>query len=253
MDLSNEGNDQVVKDLQTLALGPLKGVQCFSGIVGNGFRFHTRDIEMKRVHQNSGVMVKGIVGDTEKNYYGILTDILVIQYLDGKWVMLFRCDWWDVHRIGRGVKVDKHGYVSVNSLCSLRTKEPFVLMSQAKQVFYVSDGLDPNWLVVVETHPRHHYNVAEREVIEDDEDALQQLQPRVAENALISQTNLQETHDPFVEIRDDIGEMVIDATEANQPKDFDENVVIQLNDNNLIDEDDSESDQESDDDDIDLA
>ncbi|KAL2944686.1 Methionine--tRNA ligase, partial [Bienertia sinuspersici] len=143
----------------------LKGVRCFSGIVGNGFRFHTRDIEMKRVHQNSGVMVKGIVGDTEKNYNEILTDILEIQYLDGKRVMLFQCDWWDVHRIGRGVKVDKHGYVSVNSLCSLRTKEPFVLMSQAKQVFYVSDGLDPNWLGVVETHPRHHYNVAEGKLL----------------------------------------------------------------------------------------
>ncbi|KAL2926595.1 DNA-directed RNA polymerase subunit beta', partial [Bienertia sinuspersici] len=168
------------------------------------------------------------------NYYGILTDILEIQYLDGKRVTLFQCDWWDVHRIERGVKVDKHGYVSVNSLCSLCTTEPFVLMSQAQQVFYVSDELDPNWLVVLGTHPRHHYNVVEKEVIEDYEDALQQLQPRVAENALISQTNLQETHDPFVEIRDDIGEMVVDATEENQPNDFDENEVIQLNDNNLL-------------------
>ncbi|KAL2933727.1 Ribonuclease R [Bienertia sinuspersici] len=226
MDLSNEGNDQVVKDLQTLALGPLKGVQCFGGIVGNGFRFHTRDIEMKRVHQNSGVMVKGIVRIQKE---------IIMEFL----LTYLRYNIW-----------------MENGLCSLHTKEPFVLMSQAKQVFYVSDGLDPNWLVVAETHPRHHYNVAERDVIEDDEDALQQLQPRVAENALISQKNLQETHDPFVEIRDDIGELLLDAIEANQPKDFDENVVIKLNDNNLIDEDDeddSESDQESDDDDIDLA
>ncbi|KAL2934575.1 Methionine--tRNA ligase, partial [Bienertia sinuspersici] len=125
--------------------------------------------------------------------YWILTDIHEIQYLDGKRVTLCQCDWCDVHRIGRGFKVDKHGYVSVNSLCSLRTKEPFVLMSQAQQFFYVSDGLDPNWLVIVETHPRHHYNVAEKEVIEDDQDALQQFQPRITENALISQTNLQET------------------------------------------------------------
>ncbi|KAL2937941.1 D-amino-acid oxidase, partial [Bienertia sinuspersici] len=207
----------VVKDLQTLALGPLKGVQCFNRIVGNGFRFHPRDIEMIRVHQNSGVMVKGIVG------------------------------------IGNGVKVHKHGYVSVNSLFSLRIKEPFLLMSQAQQVFYVSNEIDPNWLVVLETHPRYHYNVIEKEVIEDDEDALQQLQPRVTENALISQKKLQETHDPFVEIRDDISEIVIDATEVNQPKDFDENVVIQLNDNNLIDEDDEDDDQESDDDDINIT
>uniref|UniRef100_A0A803N216 DUF4216 domain-containing protein n=1 Tax=Chenopodium quinoa TaxID=63459 RepID=A0A803N216_CHEQI len=190
MDLPNEGNDQVEKDLKTLALGPLKGVLCFNGILENGFGFHTRDIEMKRVHQNSGVMVKGIVGNTEKDYYGILSDILEIQYLDGKRVVLFRCDWWDINRVGRGVKVDKHG----------------------------------------NTHPRHHYNVQEKEVIESDEDALQQLQPMIDE----------------------------DATEENQPKDFSADEYEQFHDEDLLedDEDDCETDQESDgdaDDDIDLA
>uniref|UniRef100_A0A803MY00 DUF4218 domain-containing protein n=1 Tax=Chenopodium quinoa TaxID=63459 RepID=A0A803MY00_CHEQI len=161
-------------------------VQCFNGILANGFRFHTKNTEMKRVHQNSGVTVKDIARNMEKDYYRILTNILEIQYLDGKRVVLFHCDWWDVNRVGRGVKVDKHGNVSVNSLCSLRTKEPFVLMSQAQQVFYVSDGLDPDWLVVVKTHPRHHYNFVEKEGTESEEDALQQLQ---SEGAHISSSN----------------------------------------------------------------
>ncbi|XP_021733227.1 uncharacterized protein LOC110700042 isoform X2 [Chenopodium quinoa] len=180
---------------------------------------------MKRVHQNSGVTVKDIARNMEKDYYRILTNILEIQYLDGKRVVLFHCDWWDVNRVGRGVKVDKHGNVSVNSLCSLRTKEPFVLMSQAQQVFYVSDGLDPDWLVVVKTHPRHHYNFVEKEGTESEEDALQQLQSE-------------------------------DATKENQPKDLNDMDLQTLDDDDLLEDDDedaSESDQESDDDDIDIA
>ncbi|XP_021733226.1 uncharacterized protein LOC110700042 isoform X1 [Chenopodium quinoa] len=209
---------------------------------------------MKRVHQNSGVTVKDIARNMEKDYYRILTNILEIQYLDGKRVVLFHCDWWDVNRVGRGVKVDKHGNVSVNSLCSLRTKEPFVLMSQAQQVFYVSDGLDPDWLVVVKTHPRHHYNFVEKEGTESEEDALQQLQSEGAH--ISSSSNLQETYDPFVEIRDDIGEMIVDATKENQPKDLNDMDLQTLDDDDLLEDDDedaSESDQESDDDDIDIA
>ncbi|XP_065871602.1 uncharacterized protein [Euphorbia lathyris] len=77
MDLLGEGHDdQVVKDLRTFALGPLEGVKCFNGYVGNGFRFHTKETERKRVNQNSGVMVKGIVGAREDDYFGILTDII---------------------------------------------------------------------------------------------------------------------------------------------------------------------------------
>uniref|UniRef100_A0A803MYT9 DUF4218 domain-containing protein n=1 Tax=Chenopodium quinoa TaxID=63459 RepID=A0A803MYT9_CHEQI len=153
IDLPNDCNYQVVKDLKTLALGPLNLCSMLQWDSCNWIQIPHKEYRNEK---------------------------------DGKRVVLFHCDWWDVNRVGRGVKVDKHGNVSVNSLCSLRTKEPFVLRSQAQQVFYVSGGLDPDWLVVVKTHPRHHYNVVEKEGTESEEDALQQLQ---SEGAHISSSN----------------------------------------------------------------
>ena len=47
--------------------------------------------------------------------------------------------------------MDKHGYVRVNTRFNLKTEETYVLGSRARQVFYVRDGRDPSWLVVVKT------------------------------------------------------------------------------------------------------
>ena len=250
MELPFEADDQVVKDLRTLALGPLRGVKCFNGYIANGFRFHTRDTEKKRVNQNSGVMVNGTNGSKEVDYYGILTKIIELQYLDGKRVVLFRCDWWDVHKIGRSIKIDNHGFVSVNTRFQLRTKEPFVLMSQAQQVFYVSDGFDPNWLVVIKTHPRHHYNVLEKEIVEE-EDALQQNEPRSSQGATPSPSDVADIENidyALLKARSDIGDMIVDANDANLPNDFDGNEDDDDFDDETESEGDSDSDQESDDD-----
>lgn len=205
-----------------MALGPFRGVQCFGGYLANGFRFHTSDIEKKRKNQNSGVMVKGIVESKDIDYYGVLNDIISLQYLDGKRVILFRCDWWDVHKIGRGVKIDKGGVVSVNTRYKWNTSEPFVLMSQAQQVFYVRDGFDPHWLVVVKTHSRHQYDVPENENTEVDEDALQQSDSMSFADVFLSgDPDLEDIHNPFDGRRDDTDDIIIDANDQNQPKIFD--------------------------------
>ncbi|XP_074281896.1 uncharacterized protein LOC141606599 isoform X1 [Silene latifolia] len=76
--LSNDGGDQVLTDLQILSSGPFKGVQCYSGFLANGFRFHTKDVEKKRRNQNSGIMVKGSGCD----YFGILTEIICLIWME---------------------------------------------------------------------------------------------------------------------------------------------------------------------------
>ncbi|XP_043808173.1 uncharacterized protein LOC110607546 isoform X2 [Manihot esculenta] len=157
--LQNEQNDNI-KQLLSLARGPLNGVQQFSGYIINGFRFHTKQLEEKRVKQNSGVVVKGNFGDKRLGYFGVLTNILELQYLEGKRVILFKCDWWDVFNIGKGVKIDKHGFITVNTARKLTRDEPFVLSSQAEQVFYVKDGLQSNWLVVLKGHSDHFSNMS---------------------------------------------------------------------------------------------
>ncbi|PHT31460.1 hypothetical protein CQW23_27797 [Capsicum baccatum] len=102
-----------------------------------------------RKRQNCGVLIRVVVKGQNINYYGVLTEIVELQYFDGKCIVLFKCDWWDVDHIGKGVKINKYDCVSVNTKRKLATNEPFVLASQAEQVFYVKDNLHPNWSIVL--------------------------------------------------------------------------------------------------------
>jgi len=46
--------------------------------------------------------------------------------------------WFDVYDQKRGVNMDEYGFVTVNSWRYLKINEPFVLASQASQVFMLS-------------------------------------------------------------------------------------------------------------------
>jgi hypothetical protein len=74
------------------------------------------------------------------NYYGRLSDIIELSYREYK-VVLFKCDWYDVHhRVG--LQKDDFGFTLVNFSRKIHTGEmmehdPFVFSSQVEQVFYV--------------------------------------------------------------------------------------------------------------------
>ena len=74
--------------------------------------------------------------------------------------------------VGRGIKRDEYGYISVNFTRMLYTDEPFVLASQAKQVFYVKDSNKSDWYTVIQTQPRDLYQMI-REISNDPEPFLQ--------------------------------------------------------------------------------
>ncbi|GLT51751.1 hypothetical protein SLA2020_251390 [Shorea laevis] len=51
-------------------------------------------------------------------------------------IVLFKCDWYEIPPT-RGIVVDrKHHLVDINPNRKLKTYEPFILASQAKQVYY---------------------------------------------------------------------------------------------------------------------
>ncbi|KAH0655355.1 hypothetical protein KY285_030237 [Solanum tuberosum] len=74
------------------------------------------------------------------DYYGVLTDVIELQFVMDRRVMLFRCNWFDVYDEIKGVKKDEYDFVSVNPDIFLKTNEPFVLADQASQVFYANDN-----------------------------------------------------------------------------------------------------------------
>lgn len=121
-----------------------------------GFIFHTFSHGQRRATANYGIHVPG-----ETNYYGILKEIVEVEYagmLNLKCV-LFRCDWFDP-TIGVGVRSSKFGVVDVQGHRSYTAKfEPYVLASQAEQVVFIPYPRprlrrDQNWLSVIKVNPR---------------------------------------------------------------------------------------------------
>ncbi|CAN1352353.1 hypothetical protein LINPERPRIM_LOCUS42771 [Linum perenne] len=103
-------------------------------------------------------MVRG-ENDEGIPYYGTLIKVIELRYTDRIRVVLFQCEWYDTKREGVGYKKDHHGIVSVNTKRMLKEEEPFILASQATQVYYVHSLKDPNWATVVETRPRNLYEM----------------------------------------------------------------------------------------------
>ncbi|XP_075103619.1 uncharacterized protein LOC142178190 [Nicotiana tabacum] len=100
------------------------------------------------------------------NYYGILTDVIELQFLMGRRVILFRCNWFDMYNKIKGVKKDEYDFVSINLGRFLKTNEPFVLAEQASRVFYTIDNFNKGWHVVRKTQPRDSYEIVKQ--IDDD-------------------------------------------------------------------------------------
>jgi len=152
-ELHKDGNCLVGDEL--LSRAATAYVTSFTGCITNGYGFHTQRHERKLQTQNSGVFVLGNVGAGKENidYCGVLTDVIRSEYIGSNHVVFFQGNWWDMHYVGRGVKVDKIGFVNLNSKRLLNGNDPFILASQASQVFYYNDGASKGWLIVVKVQP----------------------------------------------------------------------------------------------------
>ncbi|KAK5771855.1 hypothetical protein PVK06_048106 [Gossypium arboreum] len=117
--------------------------------------------EVKWLFQASARDSNPIEGNVE--YYGLLTDIIELDYY-GRWkVVLFRCDWADVNT-ARGIKKDQFGFTMVNfsrliHIGQQLIDEPYVFSSQVKQVFYSKDPTDEDWYVVLWNTPRDLFDI----------------------------------------------------------------------------------------------
>lgn len=155
--LAQEKHPAVTEHLQALADGPGRVVATMNSYMVNGCLFRTKDSEMERETQNSGIVV---LGENDLEYYGLLREVIEVQYTGGNRVTLFMCDWWDVHSHGRGITKDCFEFISVN-IGKVLGNDPYVLASQVGQVYYVQDVAKPNWKVVVKANPRNFYDVPE--------------------------------------------------------------------------------------------
>uniref|UniRef100_A0A803NAG7 DUF4216 domain-containing protein n=1 Tax=Chenopodium quinoa TaxID=63459 RepID=A0A803NAG7_CHEQI len=147
--LWKDGDKRITEELFCLERGPMKRVVSYDGYIINGFRFHTKKRQRNRKTQNSGVVVRGDEESGEKNFYGILEEVIVLEYgalknRTSPKVVLFKCKWFDVFSDGKEVKRDNLEAVLINVTRRLRTNESFALDSQIEQVFYVTSHNETN-------------------------------------------------------------------------------------------------------------
>lgn len=115
-------------------------IKTYPGYYINGYKFHTLEHGTQRATMNSGVCIKGETYGADKNeldFYGRLLEVCELEYhgLPMKTVTMFRCEWFDPSRLGTSVHPE-YKLVSVNYRRRYNKYEPFVLATQAVQVYY---------------------------------------------------------------------------------------------------------------------
>ncbi|KAA0036909.1 late secretory pathway protein AVL9-like [Cucumis melo var. makuwa] len=105
----------------------------------------------------------------DNNFYGILDEVLHVQYSLGRNVWLFKCRWNDtVVNKSRRTYVEL-AYKSLSTSRFWYAEEPVILATQAHQVFYVDDSKNGrNWKVVQVVQNKHIWDVPEVEDVEND-------------------------------------------------------------------------------------
>ncbi|XP_042465731.1 uncharacterized protein LOC122048202 [Zingiber officinale] len=206
-DTTLPADDPVSSDLRLIARGPdAIGIR-YEKFISNGFRFHTKEVERKRKTQNCGVTVRATTSSyssirdhnpvlSELDYYGILQNVIELNYGGGRKVVLFECEWVSK---GKRLKLDEDGFVLANFKNVRRHNEPYILASQAMQVFYVEDPIDCDWHVIITTDAR----------------AKHKMQP-MADVDTYLQSNIcnyedYNEHEEVVWIRDDVAGVEIDT------------------------------------------
>ena len=100
-----------------------------------------------------------IYGDMK--FYGVITEIWKLDYRSFR-IPVFKCDWIDSTV---GIK-EETGIILVDLSRTRYKDDPFIMATQAKQVFYVRT-LDSKWSFVLSTQPRY--------IGYDDDNALEEL------------------------------------------------------------------------------
>ena len=78
--LRQQKSPEATNDLYLLACSLDNRVTQYTSRIVNGIRFHSKEREKYRGTQNSGVVVKVYEGDKEIQYYGVLTNIIELDY-----------------------------------------------------------------------------------------------------------------------------------------------------------------------------
>ncbi|XP_062094208.1 uncharacterized protein LOC133800269 [Humulus lupulus] len=248
-------------DLYSLSQGPLERYSTYQSCIVNGVRFRCKERDDTLKTQCSGICTEGDHDNINILYYGVLIEILQLSFVLDRKVFLFRCKWYNSNPKGRSIVVD-HNLTSINTSTDWYSNEPFILATQAQQVFYLLDmKRGSNWRIVQKVNHRSIYDIPEiiEETVNNDvfqEEESFQLPPFQPTEDFIESSSLVRLDVPSVTLSD---QLVVDLLlnqnqnvdkDSDLDEDFDEGNIFSNNET-FLSSDDTKSYTESEcDDDI---
>ncbi|PHT68045.1 26S proteasome non-ATPase regulatory subunit 7 -like protein B [Capsicum annuum] len=96
MQLFNKEKSRSIMKVNPLTMGPdVCGEKSTSCIV-NGVRYHIQQHDELCKSQNCGIVVRDLHEKVDIDFYGTITDILELKYVEENSVFLFKCKWFDL-------------------------------------------------------------------------------------------------------------------------------------------------------------
>ncbi|GJU31109.1 reverse transcriptase domain-containing protein [Tanacetum coccineum] len=150
-------------ELFALASEPKDHATYYTSCIVNGVKFVVHSRDERLITQNSGVSMPGENGSM---YYGLLEEIVELNYLTHQKVVLFRCKWLKTNNThNTSLYVTKNNKTSISTKDDLWKENQYILATQARQVFYLEDpSRSHHWKVVQEVN---HQNIWDKDVIVD--------------------------------------------------------------------------------------
>ncbi|XP_062081341.1 uncharacterized protein LOC133786147 [Humulus lupulus] len=183
------------------------------------------------------------------------TPTKVLSFVLDRKVFLFRCKWYNSNPKGRSIVVD-HNLTSINTSTDWYSNEPFILATQAQQVFYLLDmKRGSNWRIVQKVNHRSIYDIPEimEEAVNNDvfqEEESFQFPPFQPTEYFIESSSLVRLDVPSVTLSD---QLVVDLflnqnqnvdKDSDLDEDFDEGNIF-CNNETFLSSDDTKSSTES--------
>ena len=118
-------NGEVSKEMFAHAQGLEHRARILNRCHINIWLFRTSAIERNLVTPNNGLLVRGDASSGNMNLFGVIKKIISLEYPGQKEVILFQCEWY------------KWGIIDIDTTRFRHKNEPYVLATQAEQVFLV--------------------------------------------------------------------------------------------------------------------
>ena len=186
----DESNNVTNPYLQIMSQGPLNEILSYQTYYVNGYKFQSKDHNQNKSTYNCGICVKGSNDvDDMNDYYGVLEEIIELQYFSGLSLVVFKCEWFDPTS-GKGTVVNRmFPLVEINQRGRYDKYDPFCLAVQSSQVCYLSypcaSGRRRDWLAVCKIKARGELQVSDRIYPESMAPPLQEEEDEIEEEEAI--------------------------------------------------------------------